>query len=164
MQPPSKEPRRKAIGRAIEFAERHRLIGAEERDRVRRRYGLFVKEGPEIHGRGFYARRQRQGSGLAGGSRREDAYAAATVRALTEYSTIARTRSASALASCTVGASDRGGKKGAWTIRSTTPGSVRRRPFCITWRVPTTAIGTIGRPASSASRKLPALNRPTRPS
>ena len=43
-------------------------------------------------------------------------------------------------------------------------GSVRSRPFGITWRVPITATGTIGRPASMASRKLPALNRATWPS
>ena len=46
----------------------------------------------------------------------------------------------------------------------TSAGSVRSRPFGITWRVPITASGTIGRPAWIASRKLPALNRATRPS
>ena len=46
----------------------------------------------------------------------------------------------------------------------TSAGSVRRRPFGITWRVPMTASGTIGSAASIASRKLPALKRDTRPS
>ena len=44
------------------------------------------------------------------------------------------------------------------------PATVRSRPFGITCRVPITASGTIGSPASIASRKLPPLKRPTRPS
>ena len=46
----------------------------------------------------------------------------------------------------------------------TKPGQVVSCPFRITRRLPSIATGTIGRPASIASRKMPPLKRATRPS
>ena len=60
---------------------------------------------------------------------------------------------------------ERGGWIGSCTISVTSAGSVRSRPFRHHGRrVPMIATGTIGSPASIASRKLPALNRATCPS
>src|SRR5438309_11259443 len=53
---------------------------------------------------------------------------------------------------------------GSCTISMTLAGSVRKRPFGITPRVPTTASGTMGSPAWIASMKLPPLNLATCPS
>ena len=57
-----------------------------------------------------------------------------------------------------------GGRQRVGATSRTWPGQVIRRFFSMTWRLPATEIGTIGRPAWMASRTLPPLNRPTVPS